>query len=139
MPRSVPIWRGKTPDTKAPNRVRLRVFDRFGGKCHRCGRKVQTGERWTLEHLVALVNDGANDETNLGVTCDNCLPAKNAEDVAEKAKVAATRQKHLGITKEGPKLQTRGFTPSPKSEKRRKKAEDMNRLPPRQIYRSADR
>lgn len=121
MPRSVPIWKGKTPDTKAPPRVRLRVFDRCEGKCHRCERKVATGEKWTLEHIKALCNGGPNDETNLGVTCDNCLPVKNAEDVAEKAKVAATRQKHIGI-KDPPKMTGRPFHTTRKAADRKEKA-----------------
>lgn len=97
--RSVEEWCGKSDDTPAPPRVRLRVFDGCGGKCHRCGRKIKAGERWTLEHLKAICNGGQNRESNLGVTCDWCLPIKNAEDVAEKAKVYAIRSKHLGIAK----------------------------------------
>lgn len=57
------------------------------------------GEGWTLEHLTALINGGANAEANLGVTCKNCLPAKNAADVAEKSKVYQKRAKHLGLKK----------------------------------------
>lgn len=99
MTRSVPEWIGRTPDTPAPPRVRLRVFERAGGCCHRCGRKIMAGDTWTLEHLVALINGGGNAEGNLGVTCRWCLPEKNAEDVAEKAKVARVRKKHVGATK----------------------------------------
>lgn len=57
------------------------------------------GESWTLEHLTALCNGGDNAESNLGVTCKNCLPAKNAADVAEKSKVYQKRAKHLGLKK----------------------------------------
>lgn len=94
--RSVPAWRGATPDTPAPQRVRLRVFDRAGGCCHRCARKIGAGEGWTLEHLQALCNGGENAEPNLGVTCDWCLPEKNAEDVAIKSKDRRRRAKHVG-------------------------------------------
>jgi 5-methylcytosine-specific restriction protein A len=97
MARSVPLWVGKTDDTAAPPRVRLRVWDRCEGKCGQCGRKIRPGEGWTLEHLIAIINGGKNAEDNLGVTCDWCLPAKNAADVAVKAKTAAVRSKHLGI------------------------------------------
>jgi 5-methylcytosine-specific restriction endonuclease McrA len=95
--RSVPEWIGATPDTPAPPRVRLRVFERGEGKCHRCTRKIAAGEKWTLEHLVALINGGANAEANLSVTCGWCLPAKNAEDVAEKSRTYRKRSKHLGV------------------------------------------
>lgn len=99
MSRSVDLWIGKTDDTPAPPRVRLRVWERCEGKCHACGRKIRAGERWTLEHLIAIINGGRNAEDNLCLTCSNCLPVKNAADVAEKSKVYAIRSKHLGIRK----------------------------------------
>ena len=101
MTRSVEEWQGKTDDTPAPPRVRLRVWERCKGLCGQCGRKINAGESWTLEHLKALVNGGANREANLGVTCGWCLPAKNAADVAEKAVVYRKRAKHLGIKPKG--------------------------------------
>lgn len=113
MPRSTKEWSGRTDDTPAPPRVRARVFERCDGKCHRCKRKIGAGENWTLEHLQALINGGRNAESNLSVTCDWCLPAKNAEDVAVKSKSARVRSKHLGISKK-PKWGGRGFAPRPK-------------------------
>ncbi len=98
-PRHVKQWIGATPDTAAPPRVRLRVFERSDGRCHRCNRKIRAGDKWFLEHLVAIINGGQNAEGNLGVTCSWCLPGKNAEDVAEKKLVARKRKKDLGITK----------------------------------------
>lgn len=95
--RSVKEWIGATPDTPVPPRVRVRVFDDKDGRCHRCGRKIAAGETWTCEHLTALINGGANRESNLDVTCSWCLPEKNAEDVAEKSRVAVRRKSHLGV------------------------------------------
>lgn len=109
--RSVPEWVGKTADTAAPPRVRLRVFQRCDGRCDRCGRRIGPGEKWTLEHLKALINGGQNRETNLRVTCSWCLPAKNAEDVAEKSRVASVAKKHWGIRERD----TRGRWPPPGS------------------------
>ncbi|MEP0323253.1 HNH endonuclease [Bauldia litoralis] len=102
MSRSVSEWIGATDDTAIPPRVRLRVFDAKGGKCHSCGRKIAAGERWTCEHLIALINGGENRESNLDITCDWCLPSKNAADVAEKSKVASLRKSHLGIKERKP-------------------------------------
>lgn len=62
---------------------------------------------------MAIINGGPNEESNLTVTCGWCLPEKNAEDVAEKAKTAAVRKKHLGIRPAGKKLQGRKFDPAP--------------------------
>ncbi len=95
MSRAVAEWIGKTDDTPVPPRVRARVFDREQGRCHACRRQVRPGEPWTCEHLKALINGGENREKNLGVTCRNCLPAKNATDVAKKSKVATKRKKLL--------------------------------------------
>ncbi len=97
MSRSVPLWVGKTDDTAAPPRVRARVYEREQGLCHRCRRKIGPADRWTLEHVIALALGGANSEANLACTCDWCLPIKNAEDVALKAKGAAIRARHYGI------------------------------------------
>ena len=99
MSRSVPEWIGKTDDQQAPPRVRLRVFERHEGRCHRCNRKITPSDGWTLEHRIALVNGGRNAESNLCLTCNWCLPAKNAEDVAQKSHNAKVRIRHVGIKK----------------------------------------
>lgn len=100
--RSVDEWVGATPDTVPPPRVRLRLFDAKGGKCHMCGRKIRAGEYWVCEHLIALINwlstpekPHGNRESNLDLTCRNCVPLKNAADVAEKSAVAETRKSHI--------------------------------------------
>lgn len=97
MTRSVEEWIGATPDTPVPPRVRLRMLEAKKHRCHKCTRKILVGEEWTCEHLIALINGGQNREKNLDVTCCNCLPAKNAADVAEKAMIYRKRAKHLGI------------------------------------------
>lgn len=97
--RSVQEWIGATPDTAIPPRVRVRVFDAKGGRCHKCTREIPPAEAWTCEHLIAIINGGPNRESNLDVTCGWCLPEKNAADVAEKASVYAKRAKHLGVKK----------------------------------------
>lgn len=97
MPRSVEMWVGATDDTAAPPRVRLRVFEREQGRCHRCGRKIGPADKWILEHLTALINGGKNSEDNLGCTCEWCLPLKNADDMAIKSKGYAVRLRAAGI------------------------------------------
>lgn len=106
--RAVPEWIGATPDTAIPPRVRLRVFERCGGKCGQCNRKIGPADTWIVEHLTALVNGGENRERNLGITCGWCKPVKDAVDVAIKAKVAKVRAKHLGIRRP-----SRGFQKPP--------------------------
>lgn len=104
MTRSVQPWQGKTDDSVAPPRVRLRVWERCNGMCHRCGRVIRAGEKWTLEHLLAIILGGKNAEDNLVLTCSNCLAPKNAEDQAAKSKLADISKRHRL-----PKEPSRGF------------------------------
>lgn len=98
MARILDEWIGRDDDEAVPPRVRVRVFDRFDGRCHKCTRKIfPARETWTCEHIKALINGGKNREKNLGVTCCNCLPEKNAEDVSEKSSVYHKRARHLGV------------------------------------------
>lgn len=95
--RSVPEWIGKNDDERVPPRVRLRVFEEKGGRCHKCRRKIRVGEKWTCEHVEAIINGGANRESKLDLTCSNCLPEKNADDLEEKSKTYKLKAKHLGV------------------------------------------
>lgn len=103
MSRALPEWIGATPDTPIPARVRLRVFDAHGGVCHLTGRKIQAGEAWDCDHVVALINGGENRESNLAPALREAHRAKTREDVAVKAKVASVRKKHLGLKPKSPR------------------------------------
>lgn len=97
--RSVDEWIGKTPDAKVPDRVRLRIFEREGGRCHLCGRKITPADQWDLDHVVALANGGEHRETNLAPAIRAKHREKTAADVAERAKVDRVRKIHLGLRK----------------------------------------
>ena len=99
MTRAVPEWIGKTDDAAIPPHVRVRVFDRHGGRCHLTGRRIRAGEAWDCEHVVALANGGQHRETNLAPALKAPHREKTAADVAEKANVYRKRAKHLGIRK----------------------------------------
>lgn len=108
MSRSVPEWIGKTPDTPVPPRVRLRVFEAYGGICYLSGIKIRPGDKWDLEDKIALINGGENRESNKAPALKDKHKEKTARDVAEKSMIARKRSKHLGIEK--PK---RGFQKPP--------------------------
>lgn len=95
-------WIGATADSAIPPRVRLRVFERAGGRCEECGRKLGPADRWQADHIEALANGGANRESNLRLLCDWCHKAKTAGDVAEKATVYRKRIKHVGAREKRP-------------------------------------
>lgn len=110
MTRSVELWQGTTDDAKIPTRVRLRVFEAHGGRCWLSGRKIMPGDKWDLDHKIALINGGRHAEDNLAPALRDAHREKTAEDVAIKSKVARIRAKHLGIWPEPKrKLQSRGF------------------------------
>jgi len=97
--RTVDEWIGASPDAAIPKRVRLRVFERDNGICHISGRKIMPGDAWDLDHIVALINGGEHRESNLAPALRDKHREKTAADVAEKARTARVRAKHLGIKK----------------------------------------
>lgn len=128
MARSVAAWIGKTDDSAVPPRVRLRVWDREEGKCHRCRRQIPADDAWIIEHRHAIILGGANAEPNLCLSCSWCKPAKDAEDVAAKSKTAAVRSKHLGIRPE-PTIRSGGFAPRQKQRSATRPIEKWSLLP----------
>lgn len=73
---------------------RARVFAARNGQCHKCGRKLGPSDFWCVEHVIALECGGTDDETNLDVTCEWCLPDKNAEDHATAGHIRRSATKH---------------------------------------------
>lgn len=128
MSRATEEWIGKNDDTQAPPRVRLRVFDRHNGICHISGRKIMPGDKWQLEHVTALILGGKNRESNLAPALVDPHKEKTADEVKTKAKIAATRKKHIGVTKPKQTIKSAGFATADKPHSKRIP------LPPRRLY-----
>lgn len=94
--RSVPEWLGKTPDAAIPQRVRLRVFERYSGICQETFRKITPADKWDCDHEIALANGGEHRESNLRPVLREAHRAKTKDDVALKAKIARVKAKHTG-------------------------------------------
>lgn len=125
MSRTVTEWIGKTDDTKAPSRVRQRIFDRDQGKCHVCGLQIKVPfETWEADHVKALINGGENRELNLAPAHSHCHIGKTALDVKEKSKVNKVRGKHTGAKRPSSNLSGRK-SPKPPLTKT---------LPPRALF-----
>lgn len=110
MSRELPEWIGRTDNTPVPPRVRLRVFEAYGGRCYLSGRKIMAGDKWEIEHKLAIILGGENRESNLAPALVGPHKLKSRVDVALKSKIARTRQKHLGNFPKSPsRIQSRGF------------------------------
>lgn len=92
-------WIGKTPDSKVPDRVKVRVFERHGGRCHISGRLIRAGEAWDIEHVIAICNGGEHRESNMAPALVQPHKAKTVADLAEKSRNYRKRKAHLGIRK----------------------------------------
>lgn len=95
--RSVDEWIGKNDDAAIPPRVRLRVFEKFGGICQLSNRKIMAGEAWDLDHIKALWRGGEHRESNLHPVLKQPHREKSAEEQSIQAKCDRIRKKHLGI------------------------------------------
>lgn len=115
MTRATPEWIGKTDETPAPPRVKARIVLAQDGICAcGCGVKLgAAGEPIEFDHTVALINGGENRETNLRALRRPCHGVKTRADVAEKAKVARVRGKHLGLKTTKRKMPYRRFDGTP--------------------------
>jgi hypothetical protein len=98
--RALPEWQGRSPDSAIPPRVRVRIFQRYGGRCQcGCNRLIRPGEAWDCEDTIALINGGERREGNLKPWLTEHHKGKTKADVAEKSSVYRKRAKHLGIKK----------------------------------------
>lgn len=100
MSREIPEWRGKTDDTPAPPRVRLRIFERHNGVCYLSGRRIAAGEPWDLDHIKPLCLGGENRESNLAPALRDKHKEKTRGDVAAKAKSYKARRRNAGVKKQ---------------------------------------
>lgn len=97
--RTVDEWIGKTDDSRVPDRVRIRVLERYGNKCYLTGREIRPGDKWEIEHVVSLILGGQNRETNLAPALAAPHKLKTAVEMAVKSKIAKVKKKHFGLGK----------------------------------------
>jgi hypothetical protein len=95
--RAVPEWIGKTPDTKVPDAVQLRIFERQKGKCALTGHTFRPGDKKHLDHKVPAIDQGENRESNLQWVWDAPHKAKTKAEAAVRKKVRAKAKSHAGL------------------------------------------
>ena len=94
--RTVPEWRGKTDDAAIPDRVKLRAFERAGGCCQECGRKI-VAETWHCDHITPLWDGGEHREGNLQCLCVGCHWLKTGAEASQRAEGRRHRKRVAGI------------------------------------------
>lgn len=103
MARKVKEWVGKTDDTMPPPSVRLRIFERDGGRCRLTGKKILAGDKRDLDHIVPLADGGENRESNLAPVLHYAHQQKTVEENKARAKAKRTKIKQFGMTRQKPK------------------------------------
>lgn len=101
MTRALPEWIGSTDDAMPPPRVRLRIFQAHGGRCYRSGRAIRAGDKWALDHVLAIINGGENRERNLAPILEESHKEKNEEDMDTKSKTYRMARNDAGLKPKG--------------------------------------
>ena len=83
------------PRERLTDHERAELFLERDGRCHMCDRKLRSGDRWVAEHLQSLAAGGSNEWENWRITCEWCLPAKNAADAKVAAKIKRVAIAHV--------------------------------------------
>ena len=133
MPRKCEEWVGATPDTKVPDRIKLRIWRAQNGICGLSNTPINPGDPKHLHHRIALILGGLHSESNL-VWVHAKLNAEEAKsEVALKAANDARAKAHAGIKSDG-KTALAG-----RSDELKKAAKAPKKPPlePRRLYRDA--
>ena len=94
-------------------KVRTRIFEAHGRKCHVCGAEIQPGEGWDLDHVIPLALYGEDEEHNLAPAHrKGCHSEKTAkQDVPAISQALRREARYLGTRAPKRKIQTAGFEP----------------------------
>lgn len=129
MPRSVPEWIGKTPESMPGKLVLLRIYSRQNGICScGCGRVMNLNrDKIDREHTVPLIDGGANRESNLTLMLHEHHVPKTSEEAKQRAE--ARQHQAKAFTRPRSKWASRCF---PKAEPQRTASRPLRRKADRQ-------
>jgi 5-methylcytosine-specific restriction endonuclease McrA len=97
MPFVVVVDLGTTFRSKLTPHRRLQVWERTGGRCVLCHRKIDgPRERWIAEHVRALELGGADDLDNMGPAHEECALVKTRDDHRRAAKARRQKIQYIG-------------------------------------------
>jgi 5-methylcytosine-specific restriction protein A len=89
-------WIGKTPDSKVPDDVRVRVYALWDRTCYLSGIKIR-GKDWDLEHVIPLSMGGEHREGNLRPALQAPHKEKSSEEAARRADADRAARFDAGI------------------------------------------
>lgn len=75
-------------------RTKLQSWDRSGGCCEECGRKIFPGDGPEYDHIISCENGGTNELKNCQVLCTWCHKTKTRADMAVTVKGRKVRAQH---------------------------------------------
>lgn len=88
---------GTTRRGSLSNRRRLQAWERTGGTCVVCDRRIDgVRDRWIVEHIRALELGGPDEIQNLGPAHEACGREKTRSDHARAAEAKRQKLRHLG-------------------------------------------
>ena len=88
---------GTTKRRSLSGRRRLEVWEKTGGTCVLCDRRIDgVRERWIVEHIRALELGGTDDIDNMGPAHEACGREKTLDDHARAAEAKRQKIRHLG-------------------------------------------
>ncbi|WP_375408045.1 HNH endonuclease signature motif containing protein [uncultured Methylobacterium sp.] len=97
MPFVTPEDVGTTPRGSLSAKRRLQAWERTGGTCVVCARRIDgLRERWIVEHIRALELGGADELDNMGPAHEACGGAKTRDDHTRTARAKRQKLRHLG-------------------------------------------
>jgi 5-methylcytosine-specific restriction endonuclease McrA len=59
--------------------LRYQIFERDNFRCRRCGRGADDGVKLQIDHIVAVVDGGSKESTNLWTLCLDCNYGKRGK------------------------------------------------------------
>jgi 5-methylcytosine-specific restriction enzyme A len=107
--RTVPEWVATHPDQAIPTRVKLRIFQRYEGRCALTGVKLLPGT-FDFDHERPLSMNGEHREGNLRPVLRTVHRQKTADEAGPRAKADRIYLKANGLWPKSKRpLQGRGF------------------------------
>ncbi len=79
--------------------TKLAAWERSGGCCENCERKISPGDGPEYDHIIADEHGGGNGLENCQVLCTNCHKPKTRADMRVTVRGRKARARHAGADK----------------------------------------